>query len=167
MRKSFKNLKEFISALEKAGELVQISKVVDPELEITEITDRVSKMAGGGKALLFKNVKGSKSPVLINAFGSYKRMAMAMGRQTIEEAANDIQTLLEIKGVPKTFIGKINLLGKLIDLSKIAPKIVSNGPCQEVVLKEHFRLSDFPILKCWPHDGGRFITLPLVFTKNP
>jgi len=163
----FKNLREFISALEKEGELIRISQPVDPVLEITEITDRVSKMHGGGKALLFENPKGSKMPVLINAFGSYRRMAMAMGCKDIGEAAERINGFLEMKGMPKTFSGKMNLLGKLLDLSKIPPKLVNRGPCQEIVLKDNVKLSDLPILQCWPRDAGRFITLPLVFTKDP
>src|SRR3990167_6711116 len=92
MKKFYKNLREFVDALEKAGELIRISKEVDPVLEITEITDRVSKMSGGGKALLFENPKGSKIPVLINAFGSYRRMAMAMGEDSIEGAAKTIRS---------------------------------------------------------------------------
>ncbi|OIO37735.1 MAG: menaquinone biosynthesis decarboxylase [Candidatus Omnitrophica bacterium CG1_02_49_16] len=167
MKKCYKNLREFIDALDKAGELIRISKAVDPELEITEITDRVSKSEGGGKALLFENVRGSRIPVLINAFGSYKRMAMAMGEESVGDVSKKMEALLAIKGIPKDFRGKWDLLGKLFDLSKIPPRLVSHGPCQEIVLKDNFKLSDLPILKCWPHDGGRFITLPLVFTKDP
>jgi 4-hydroxy-3-polyprenylbenzoate decarboxylase len=163
----FRNLRDFIAALEKESELVRITQPVDPELEITEITDRVSKSPGGGKALLFENPKGSRMPVLINAFGSYRRMAIAMGARDVEDGARRISGLLELKGVPKTFSGKMDLLGKLADLSKIPPRVVSSGPCQEIVLKDGFSLFDFPILKCWPHDGGRYITLPLVFTKDP
>jgi len=165
--KPFKNLSEFIHALDREGELVRISKEVDPVLEIAEITDRVSKMPGGGKALLFEKPKGSRMPVLINAFGSYKRMAIAMHSKTVTQAAEKISELLDIKGVPKTLQGKTRLLGRIFDLSKIPPKMVSGGACQEVVLKDNFSLFDFPILKCWPKDGGRFITLPLVFTKDP
>ncbi len=167
MKKSYKNLREFMAALEAAGELVRISRPVSAELEITEITDRVSKMPGGGRALLFENVQGHKMPVLINAFGSYRRMAMAMGAEDVEQAARRISELLSIKGVPKDFQGKARLLGQMFDLSKIPPRLVSRGACQEIVIKEGFRLSDIPILKCWPHDGGRFITLPLVITKDP
>ncbi len=166
-KKSYKNLNDFIHALDNAGELIRIKYEVSAELEIAEIADRVSKMPGGGKALLFEKVKGSKIPVLINTFGSYKRMAMAMGEQTVTDAAKKISELLAIKGVPKDFKGKTQLLGKLFDLSKIPPKLVLHGACQEIVLKDNFKLSDIPILKCWPHDGGRFITLPLVFTKDP
>ncbi len=167
MKSNFKNLREFLDLLEKEGELIRIQSEVDPELEITEITDRVSKMSDGGKALLFENVKGSKMPVLINAFGSFKRMALAMGGENIEHAAKRIEKLLSIKGVPKTFVGKFDLLGEMIDLSKIPPKHVKNAPCQDVVVADRARLSKIPILKCWPKDAGRFITLPLVFTKDP
>lgn len=167
MKKSYKNLREFIEALDNAGELIRISKEVDPVLEITEITDRVSKMPNGGKALLFEKPKGSDFPVLINAFGSDRRMAMAMGEETVDAAAKKIGELLAIKGMPKDFKGKVKLLGQLHDLSKIPPRMVASGACQEIVLKENLSLSSFPILKCWPHDGGRFITLPLVFTKDP
>ena len=170
MKPGLKNLRDFIALLEKEGELIRIKALVDAELEITEITDRVSKMPGGGKALLFENVKGSKMPVLINAMGSYKRMALAMGAEhgRIDEAAAEITEFLELKGVPKTFSGKMNLLGKMIDLSKIPPRIISSGPCQEIVLKgDDVRLSEIPVLKCWPHDGGRFITFPMVITKDP
>lgn len=116
---------------------------------------------------MFENPKGSRIPVLINAFGSAKRMAMAMGCNDVEAVARKINAFFEIKGMPKTFAGKIDLLGKLFDLSKIPPRLVKQGPCQEIVLKESARLSDFPILQCWPKDAGRFITLPLVFTKDP
>ncbi len=167
MRKACDNLQEFIRRLEREGELVRIRACVDAELEITEITDRVSKMPGGGKALLFENVKDSRFPVLINAFGSHRRMALAMGCDSVEEAVERIRYFVEMKDAPKSFTGKIGLLGKILDLSKIPPRLVSSGACQEIVLKEDFRLSDFPILKCWPKDGGRFITLPLVFTRDP
>lgn len=164
----YKDLRQFIAALEKAGELIRVKKEVSAELEITEITDRVSKSPGGGKALLFENVKGFRMPVLINAFGSFRRMAMAIGGNDIEDAARRISAFLELKGVPKTFSGKIDLLGQLLDLSKIPPKIVSSGPCQDVVFGENeLSLDELPVLKCWPKDGGRFITFPLVITKDP
>ncbi|HTL70939.1 MAG TPA: UbiD family decarboxylase domain-containing protein, partial [Candidatus Eisenbacteria bacterium] len=169
MSRGFRNLSDFVRALEKSGELVRIAEPVDPELEITEITDRVSKRPGGGKALLFENVKGSRFPVLINSFGSYKRMAMAMGGEDVESAAKRISDLFAAaKGVPPSMGEKLKLLGGLAELARIPPKIVTKAPCQEVVLEgEAVRLSELPILKCWPHDGGRFITLPLVITKDP
>jgi 4-hydroxy-3-polyprenylbenzoate decarboxylase len=162
----YKDLRAFMRALEKDGELVRVAKQVDPILEITEIADRVSKSKDGGKALLFENVKGSPYPVLINAFGSFKRMAMAMESDTIEVAARRIQKLLSIKGVPKGIPAKLGLLGEVANLAKISPKMVKSAPCQEIV-QDKPKLSDFPILQCWPKDAGRFITLPLVFTKDP
>ena len=153
--------------LERENEIVRISYLVDPVLEITEIVDRVSKSPGGGKALLFENVKGSKHPVLINAFGSFRRMALAMGSNSIEDAAKRIEKLLSLKGVPKNLSGKLNLLGEMVDLSKIPPRLLKSAPCQDIVVRENAKLSKFPILKCWPNDGGRFITLPLVITKDP
>lgn len=165
--KSFKNLREFVAALEKEGELIRFKKEVNQDLEITEITDRESKKPGGGKALLFEKVKGHRMPVLINAFGSYKRMAMAMGGDSIEVAAKRIGALLDMKDDAKTFTGKIKAAGKLAELGRIPPKMVSSAPCQEIVIQDNIRLSDLPILKCWPNDGGRFITLPIVITKDP
>ena len=167
MSRGIRDLRQFIAVLEKENELIRIQAPVSAELEITEITDRVSKMEGGGKALLFENVKGHRMPVLINAFGSYRRMARAMGESSIEGAAARITKFLELKGVPKTLSGKIELLGELVDLSKIPPRIVPSGPCQERVFGPAEGLNDIPILKCWPNDGGRFITLPLVITKDP
>lgn len=170
MKPGLKNLRDFIALLEKEGELIRIKHPVSAELEITEITDRVSKSKDGGKALLFENVKGHSMPVLINAMGSFKRMALAMGSDhgRIDEAAAEITEFLELKGLPKTFSGKVNLLGKMIDLAKIPPKMVTSAPCQEVVLQgKDVKLSRIPILKCWPHDGGPFITFPMVITKDP
>lgn len=162
----FKDLNAFIERLEKENELVRIAREVDPVLEITEIADRVSKSRDGGKALLFEKVKGSAYPVLINAMGSFRRMAMAMGSDSIEGAAGRIRKLLSIEDAPKGLPGKLGLLGEMANLVKIGPKIVKNAPCQEVVQWKP-KLSDFPILQCWPKDAGRFITLPLVFTKDP
>ena len=102
MSRGIRDLRQFIAVLEKENELIRIQAPVSAELEITEITDRVSKMEGGGKALLFENVKGHRMPVLINAFGSYRRMALAMGESSIEGAAARITKFLELKGVPKT-----------------------------------------------------------------
>ncbi len=165
--KNYRDLSQFIRALENEGELIRIQHAVSAELEITEITDRVSKSPGGGKALLFENVNGSSMPLLINAFGSLKRMAMAMGASDIEGPARRIASLLEKKGIPTTFSGKVKLAGELFDLSKVPPRMVTRAPCQEVIKTAEARLSEMPILKCWPKDAGRFITLPLVITKDP
>lgn len=158
------DLRSFIGELEKAGELIRVSEPVDPELEITEIADRSVKT--GGPALLFENPKGSKIPVVINTMASMERMRMALGVDSIDDVAAKIAELIELK-TPQGLMGKLKMLPKLAELGGSFPKTVSSGPCQEVVKTEDFSLLDLPVLKCWPQDGGRFITLPLVFSKNP
>src|SRR6185369_5880572 len=161
----FDDLREFITALDKAGELKRIRTEVDPELELAEITDRVSKL--NGPALLFENVKGNSIPVLINALGSRRRMLTALGVDDYSEITERILELTDVKS-PQGLIEKIRMIPRLADLGKMFPKIVKDGPCKERVLKEgEFSLFDFPIIKCWPEDGGRYITMPLVFSKNP
>ncbi|MHB1325755.1 MAG: menaquinone biosynthesis decarboxylase [Thermoleophilia bacterium] len=157
------DLRQFINALKQAGELVEIDEPVDPELEISEITDRVSK--ADGPALLFRNPKGSNMPVLINQFGSMKRMSMALGGADLDDIAEQLGGMLEMQ-VPQGIIAKVKALGKLKNLADSAPKIVKSGPCQDIVMKEP-NLDELPILKTWPGDGGPFITLPVVFTKDP
>ena len=161
---SYKDLSEFIQRLEAAGQLKRIKAEVDPELEITEITDRVTK--AGGPALLFEKVKGSEIPLLINAFGSFERMAHALGGRSLEEIAQEIERLTK-PAVPESIIEKIKFIPTLLKLANFPPRMVSSAPCQEVVIKDNPSLDKFPIIKCWPLDGGRFITLPIVFTKNP
>lgn len=161
----FDDLREFIGALEKHSELKRVRTEVDAELEISEITDRVSKKVG--PALLFENVRGHSMPVLINAFGSRERMKIALGVNDYTDIADRITELTDVKS-PQGLIDKIKMVPRLADLGKMFPKVVKDGPCKERVLKPgQFSLFDFPIIKCWPEDGGRFITLPLVFTKNP
>ena len=162
---AFKDLHEFISLLETRGELVRIKTLVDPELEITEITDRVSKAFG--PALLFENVKGSDLPVLINAYGTTQRMAMSLQAENLDDIGEEISRLLQIaENVPNTLLGKVKLLPQLAELSSFFPRMVKSGSCQEVVSMEP-DLDKLPILKCWPQDAGRFITLPQVYTRNP
>ncbi|WP_094550731.1 menaquinone biosynthesis decarboxylase [Petroclostridium xylanilyticum] len=159
---SYKDLQEFVQILEKKGLLKRIKVEVDAELEITEITDRVCKK--GGPALLFEKVKGSKYPVLMNAMGSYERMNLALGVNNLDDIAQEIRELIK----PSNYIGfvnKVKAAPKLLQLVNIFPKKVSKAPCQEVV--EEPNLDTLPVLKCWPGDGGRFITLPLVFTRDP
>ncbi|HMG33510.1 MAG TPA: menaquinone biosynthesis decarboxylase [Blastocatellia bacterium] len=161
----FDDLRQFVRALEKIRELKRISFEVDPDLEITEITDRVSK--AGGPALLFEKVKGHSIPVLINALGSRKRMLTALGVADYSEIADRIVEITDVKS-PQGLIEKIKMVPRVAEMARMFPKIVKDGPCKEVVLKEgKFSLLDLPVIKCWPEDGGRFITLPLVFTKNP
>jgi 4-hydroxy-3-polyprenylbenzoate decarboxylase len=162
----YTNLREFILALEKKRELKRIPFEVDPELEITEFADRAVK--GGGPALLFEKPKGFKIPVLINSMASMRRMEIAMQVDSVDEIAARIVEFLEMsKNRPEGLMGKLKMLPKLAEVGSFFPKTVAKGACQEVVKTEGFSLFDYPILKCWPHDGGRYITLPLVFSKNP
>jgi 4-hydroxy-3-polyprenylbenzoate decarboxylase len=161
---AYKDLSEFIKRLESVGQLQRIKAEVDPELEITEITDRVTK--AGGPALLFEKVKGSEIPLLINAFGSFERMSLALGGRSLDEIAQEIERLAK-PAVPESIIEKIKFIPTLLKLANFPPKLVKDAPCQEVVIKEDVSLSRFPIIKCWPLDGGKFITLPIVFTRNP
>src|SRR6185369_16980694 len=170
---AYDDLRQWIAALDRAGELKRIKTEVDPILEITEIADRVSKGAAkkygrpGGPALLFENVKGANGiPVLINQFGSERRMQMALGVDSLDEIAERIRQLLNMKS-PEGFLEKLKMLPMLADMGKFFPKVVPTGPCKEVIKKENFSLLDFPILQCWPQDGGRFITLPCVITRDP
>lgn len=165
---AFYDLREFINALESRGMLKRIKTPVDCNLEITEITDRVSKMEGKKNvALLFENVKGYDIPVLMNAFGSMERLALAFGVNDIEEIPNELREILRLPYI--SLQNKMDLI-HIIPTAKRAinfPKYVKKAPCQEVVITDNPTLDKFPILKCWPQDGGPFITLPLVFTRNP
>ena len=165
----YKSLTEFIEKLESAGELIRIGTPVSSELEIAEITDRMVKTEGGGKALLFENTdKGF--PVLTNLYGSERRMAMALGVEQLSDISERFDTLIGTVTSPKeNFIDKLRLLPLLGEASKWFPrKKSSRGECQQVILMgEEANLSLLPILKCWPHDGGRFVTLPMVHTVDP
>jgi 4-hydroxy-3-polyprenylbenzoate decarboxylase len=161
---AYKDLRDFINALEQKGQLKRITAPVDPELEITEITDRVSKAYG--PALLFENVKGSEMPVLINAFGSKERMALSLNVKQLDDIAREIESILEITDrVPKSVLDKIKLLPRLAELSSFMPRMVKSGACQEVI-DLNPSLYKLPILKCWPDDAGRFITLGQVYTRD-
>lgn len=165
---TYRDLHEFVDLLESKGELRRIKGEVSAELEITEITDRMSKSPGGGKALLFEKVRGSEFPVLTNAFGSEGRMALALETDSLDTLAARISGLLEMQ-MPSTFMGKVGTLPELMGLAKCIPRVKrsSRPPCQEVVLQDdEVDLGKIPVLKCWPQDGGRFVTLPVVFTKS-
>ncbi len=164
---AYKDLREFIDELEKRNLLKRIKVPVDAELEITEITDRVSKFNDARNvALLFENVRGYDIPVAINLFGSYERMALALGVENLDDAANDIRELLKLPYI--SLKNRMNIVSIISTASRAInfPKYVKNAPCQEII-EETPNLDKIPILKCWPQDGGNFITLPLVFTKNP
>src|SRR5579863_10192590 len=157
---AYRDLREFLAALEKNGELRRIACEVDPILEITEFADRAVKQ--GGPALLFERPKGYSVPVLINAFASMRKMELALEVGSVEEVAARIVEFLEMR-MPEGLLGKLKMLPKLAEMGAFFPRVVSSGPCQEVVRSDNFSLFDYPILQCWPEDGGRFITLPLVF----
>lgn len=162
---AYQDLREFISELDRRGLIRRISAEVDPSLEITEITDRVSK--NGGPALLFENVRGYKIPVLTNAFGSMQRMRLALGVNSLDDIGREIMDIIQPPELPTTLMDKLKALPKLAQLSSFLPKTVKSGPCKEVIIKDRPTLGELPVLKCWPQDGGPFITLPLVFTKDP
>ena len=163
---AYRNLDEFVRELEGAGDLVRVGVEVDYELEITEIADRVMKSAGGGKALLFEKVKGSELPVLINALGSKERMCRALGVGDFVEIAERVKALVR-PVMPSGFKEKIKKLPELAQLASFGAKKVKKGACQEVVYQGgEVNLDMLPILKCWPMDGGRYITLGQVFSKD-
>ena len=168
----FDDLRQWIAALDRAGQLKRIQTEADPILEIAEITDRVSKSrdahgAGGGPALLFQNVKGFPgSQLLINQFGSEARMKLAMGVSSYDEIGARIRMFMEMKS-PHGFLDKLKMLPLLTEAGKFFPRTVPTGPCKEVIRRDNFSLLNFPILQCWPKDAGRFITLPCVTTRDP
>ncbi|MBN2892839.1 MAG: menaquinone biosynthesis decarboxylase [Bacteroidales bacterium] len=162
----YKSLSEFVTKLEHKGELIRIKTLVDPELEISEITDRISKTPNGGKALLFENT-GTNFSVLTNAFGSDKRMAMALGKNSLDDLAVEIEDIVkDLTSAKNSLSDKLSSLGSLKQLASIMPQKVKTGQCQEIIHKNP-NLNILPVLKCWPNDGGRFITLPIVHTKDP
>jgi 4-hydroxy-3-polyprenylbenzoate decarboxylase len=161
---AYNDLRDFIRKLEKERELKRISIEVDPVLEIAEFADRSVK--SGGPALLFERPKGYKIPVLINSYASIRRMELALEVESVEEVAGRISEYLEMR-MPEGLIGKLKMLPKLAEMGAFFPKIVTKGPCQEVIKHDGFSLFDYPVLQCWPEDAGRFITLPMVFSRNP
>jgi len=176
----YADLREFVRRLEKEGELRRVKAEVDPVLEITEVVQRLRQLAmeapsghiapnpnALGPALLFEKPKGSRYPLLINAFGSVRRMELAFEVEDLGQVAARIRGFLDMQ-TPQGLLDKLKMLPKLAELGSFLPKQVKDGPCKEVVHQRgDVNLFDFPILKCWPQDGGRFITFPLVFTKNP
>jgi 4-hydroxy-3-polyprenylbenzoate decarboxylase len=164
---AYRNQQEFIQALEKAGELVRIKTFVDPKLEIAEITDRVSKSGNGGKALLFENT-GTDFPVLMNAYGSERRMCMALGVQHLNDVTREIENLFKLLSAPREgLLDKLKLLPKLGQFASWMPVVKSGrGECQEVVMTTP-DIGKLPVITCWPKDGGPFVTLPIIHTKDP
>ena len=164
---AWKDQQAFIEALEKANELVRIKTYVNPHLEIAEITDRISKSGGGGKALLFENT-GYDFPVLMNAYGSERRMCMALGVSDLDETAREIEDLFKLIAAPKeSMLDKLKLLPKLGAFASWMPAVKKGrGACQEVVMEQP-DMTKIPVITCWPKDGGPFVTLPVIHTKDP
>jgi 4-hydroxy-3-polyprenylbenzoate decarboxylase len=168
---AYKDLRDYLMVLESKGLLHRISIEVDPILEISAITDRVCKGPDGGKALFFEKVKGSEYPVVTNIFGSFERMCLALEMNNINDIALRIEELMN-QAPPKTLMEKLAMLPKLLEFSKFLPRSIKTAPCQEVIEKDEPDLTKFPVLQCWPDDGqptdeGRFITFPMVFTRDP
>lgn len=161
---AYRDLQSFINTLKLENQLIEILEEVDSELEITEIANRIMKSNFQNKALLFKNIKNTPYPLLINSFGSIERMSLALEVDNLESIAKDIKNFIDISNY-KTLPKQIKALPKLARLYFSFPHKVRHGACQEVI--EEPNLSSIPILKCWPLDGGRFFTLPLVITKDP
>ncbi len=164
----YKNLKDFLDTLDKTGELKYIKHEVSPHLEISKITDKESKSADGGKALFFKNVKGSSFPVVTNIFGSSRRICMALGVDHLDELGKRIKKYIDFIP-PKSLLGALDLIPMAISFTKFFPRSFRSGtpPCQEVVYKnDEVDLAKLPVLHCWPKDAGPFITLPIVITKS-
>ena len=157
---AYRNQDDFINALEKKGELLRIKTFVDPRLEIAEITDRISKSGGGGKALLFENT-GSDFPVLMNAFGSEKRMCMALGVARLDDIAHEIEQLFKLLTKPKeNILDKLSLLPKLNEFASWMPKIKKGrGACQEIILSDP-DLSKLPVITCWPKGPSHISSSP-------
>jgi 4-hydroxy-3-polyprenylbenzoate decarboxylase len=164
---AYKNQQHFIERLEKEGELVRIKTYIDPKLEMAEITDRMSKQPGGGKAILFENT-GYDFPVLMNAYGSEKRMCLSLGVNRLDDIAREIENLFKLLASPKeSIIDKLKILPKLGQFASWMPKVKSGrGECQEIVMAEP-DITRLPVITCWPRDGGPFVTLPIIHTKDP
>ncbi len=176
---AYRNQQHFIETLDKEGELLRIKTYVDPKLEMAEITDRMSKQPGGGKALLFENT-GYDFPVLMNAYGSEKRMCLALGVKHLDDVAKEIENLFKILSAPKEgILDKLKLLPKLGQFASWMPTVKKGrGECQEIVYTEKPLpsagvwggppdITKLPVITCWPKDGGPFVTLPVIHTKDP
>jgi 4-hydroxy-3-polyprenylbenzoate decarboxylase len=166
---AYKNQQQFIDVLERAGELIRLREYVNPKLEIAEITDRISKTPGGGKALLFENT-GYDFPVLMNAYGSEKRMCLALGVDHLDDVAKEIENLFHLLASPnESIVDKLKLLPKLNQFAGWMPKVRSGrGECQQIVWQgAEADITKLPVITCWPKDGGPFVTLPVIHTKDP
>lgn len=165
---AYQHLQQFIDRLEKEGELCRIRNYVDPHLEIAEVTDRISKTFGGGKALLFENT-GFPFPVLMNAYGSDRRMCLALGVEHLDDIAREIESLFKLLSAPKEkMLDKLKMIPKLGQFASWMPKVrKGRGDCQQVIITDQPDITKIPVITCWPNDGGPFVTLPVIHTKDP
>ena len=161
----YSDLDDFLADLDHRKLLARIGEPVNPDLEIAAVTDRACKSPGGGPALLFEKPTGFAIPVASNVFGSMERMCLALGVEALDDLAREIDELMAPQ-MPKGVLDALKMLPLVGRLGDLLPKTVKDAPCQEVVRRDG-AFDDLPILKCWPEDGGRFVTLPLVFTKDP
>src|SRR6478672_10918613 len=161
----YSDLNDFLADLQKRKLLSRVSDPVSPDLEIAAVTDRACKLPGGGPALLFEKPTGYDIPVAANVFGSLERMCLALGVNTLDDLAREINALMTPQ-VPEGIMDALKMLPMVGRLRDLMPKTVKDAPCQEIVRKDG-TLDELPILKCWPEDGGKYITFPLVFTKDP
>ena len=164
---SYKNIREFITFLETKNDLLRIKVPVSQHLEIAEITDRVIK--SGGPALLFENVVGFSAPVLTNLFGTHQRTAWALGVEQTDELTDKVREILGlVKNPPTSMWEKLKTLKDIVGMARTQPKLIKTAPCQQIILTgDDANLETLPHLQCWPMDGGRYITLPLVISRDP
>src|SRR5258708_30608884 len=161
----YSDLTDFIADLDTRHLLARVVEPVSPDLEIAAVTDRACKTAGGGPALLFETPTGFDIPVVSNLYGSNERMCLALGVKTLDDLPQEIDELMTPQ-MPAGIIDALKMLPMVGRLRDLMPKTVKDAPCQEIV-NENGTLDSLPILKCWPDDGGKYITFPLVFTKDP
>src|SRR5579862_5940522 len=161
----YSDLDDFLADLDRRKLLTRIAEPVSPALEIAAVTDRVCKQPGGGAALLFEKPTGYDIPVASNVYGSVERMCLALGVKRLDDLASEIDELMTPQ-MPEGIMDALKMLPMVGRLRDLMPKTVKDAPCQEIVAKNG-TLDALPILKCWPDDGGPFITFPLVFTKDP
>jgi 4-hydroxy-3-polyprenylbenzoate decarboxylase len=161
----YSDLTDFLSDLDKRRLLARVPEPVSPDLEIAAVTDRACKLPGGGPALLFEKPTGFDIATVTNLYGSNERMCLALGVKTLDDLAKEIDELMTPQ-MPQGIMDALKMLPMVGRLRDLMPKTVKDAACQEVVNRDG-TLDLFPILKCWPDDGGKFITFPLVFTKDP
>src|SRR5262245_59932695 len=161
----YSDLTDCLTDFEKRKLVAHVGEALSPDLEIAAVTDRACKTADGGPALIFEKPTGFDLPVVTNLFGSLERMCLILGVKTLDDLAVEINQLMTPQ-MPEGMMDALKMLPMVGRLRDLMPKTVKDAPCQEVVQRDG-TLEELPILKCWPEDGGRFITLPLVFTKDP